>query len=193
MGKAIRILPAAAMLCATLGAPALGAEADWDEYVYEEFGVAKEFPLPPRRSQSIYAEPETSRDTPRIAGEGRASTLFETELDDIIYRMEVVDISDAVDRSANIFSECLYLAEQAGEEVSNVHMGVGGEDSEVYGRLAAVDLFDDQGHLLTACFYSGGYLFRVDAHILPENGNAGSPQAYRYVSTIRFDLSESYE
>jgi hypothetical protein len=195
MNTKLRLLPAAAVLgaCFAAATPAFGAQADWQEYVYEEFGLAKEFPLPPRRSQSVYAAPETSRDTPRIAGSDRISTLFETELDDIIYRMEIVDISDAVDRSANIFSECLYLSEQAGEEVSNVHMGVGGEDSEVYGRLAAVELYEEQGHLLTACFYNGGYLVRVDAHILPENGNSGSPQAYRYVSTIRFDLSDSYE
>jgi hypothetical protein len=195
MSLGLRILPIVAALCAYFCAATatFGAQADWQEYVYEEFGLAKEFPLPPLRSQSIYAEPETSRDTPRIAGSDRVSTLFETKLDDIIYRMEVVDISDAVERSANIFSECLYLSEQAGEEISNIHMGVGGEDSEVYGRLAAVELYEDQGHLLTACFYKEGYLVRVDAHILPENGNSGSPQAYRYVTTIRFDLSNSYE
>ena len=192
MARAARVLPAALCLIAA-AVPAMGAEADWQEYVFEEFGIAKEFPLPPERSQSVYAAPETSRDTPRIAGEGRESTLFQTELDNIIYRMEVVDVSDDIENSANIFSECLYLAEQSGEEVSNVHMGVGGEDTEVYGRLAVVDLYEDMGHLLSSCYFNGGYLFRIGAHILPENGNWGSPQAYRYVSTVRFDLSNTYE
>jgi hypothetical protein len=71
-------------------------------------------------------------------------------------------------------------------------MGVGGEDSEVYGRLAAVELYEDRGHLLTACFFNTGNLYRVEAHI-PEGGNTGSPQAYRYMSTLRFELSNSYE
>ena len=185
------ILPGALCLVAT-AMPAMSAEADWQEILFEEFHVAKEFPLPPERSQTIYAAPPTSSDTPRIAGENRESTMFETELDGVAYRMEIVDISDDIANSANIFSECLYLAAQSGEEVSNVHMGVGGETSEVYGRLSAVELDDDQGHLLTACFYNMANLYRLEAHI-PEGGDTGSPQAYRYVSTIRFDLSNTYE
>jgi len=170
--------------------PAHAAQAEWQEYVFEEFSVAKEFPLPPTRTQSVYAAPEGSRDTPRIAGENRALTRFEVEHDHIIYRMDVVDISDDIPNSANIFSECLYLAAQAGEEVSNVHLGVGGTDSEVFGRMGAVELSEGRGYLLTACFYDHGNLFRVEAHILPENGNWGSPLAYRYMAAIRFDLSE---
>jgi hypothetical protein len=183
------VTAAAVGLLTAISGPAFAAQANWEEYVYEEFGVAKEFPLPPARSQTIYAEPEGARDTPRIAGENRPSTLFQTELDDIVYKMEVIDISDVVERSANIFSECLYLSEQAGEELSNVHMGVGGEDSEIYGRLAEVDLYDDRGHLLTACFYDSGNLFRVEA-LIPEGGDIGSPAAYRFVSTVRFDLTD---
>jgi hypothetical protein len=97
------------VLCAAAlnAAPALSADAAWQEYVFEEFGVAKEFPLPPVRSESVYTAPEGARDTPRIAGEGRPSVLFQTELDGITYRMEIVDVSDDIDNSANIFSECL--------------------------------------------------------------------------------------
>ncbi len=194
MGKFVKIGPAAGALGACLfAASAAGAEADWQEYIYEDLDVAKEFPLPPVRSTTIYAAPETSRDEARIAGPGREAILYQTEMDNVIYRMEVVDISDDLPNSANIFSECAYLAEQSGIAESNVHLGVGGGDGEIYGRLATVDLYQDKGRLLSACFFNMGMLYRVDAHILPAHGDLGSPDAFRFVSTIRFDCEDEEE
>jgi len=194
MGKFTKIFSAAGALGACLVAgSAAGAEADWQEYIYEDLDVAKEFPLEPVRSTTIYAAPETSRDEARIAGPGREAVLYQTEFENVIYRMEVVDISDDLPNSANIFSECSYLVEQAGVTESNVHLGVGGGDGEIFGRLATVDLYQDKGRLLSACFFNMGMLYRIEAHILPAHGDLGSPDAFRFVSTVRFDWSDDGE
>jgi hypothetical protein len=184
------------LAAAILGAAATpaGAAADWEEYVYDEFGVAKEFPLPPERSEVPYAGPETSRFDARTAAANRTATRFQSTYDDIIYRMDIVDISDALDWSANVLGECSYLAEQAGEVESSVPLFITIRGRVgAFGRLSSVDLFEDKGRLLTACFYSDGRLYRVEAHILPENGNWGSPFAYRYMAAIRFAPFEAEE
>jgi hypothetical protein len=172
-----------------LGTSQASAGAAWMEYVYPDLGIAKEFPAPPRRSQIVYAAPEGSSDEARVAGEGRRGTLLETTVDNIVYRMTVVDFSDRLADSANIFSECLYLAEQAGEEVDNVHMGVGGGDTEVYGRQATVDLSNNRGRMLTSCYFYMGKLYRIEAHVLPAHGNPTDPRADRFTSTVRFELN----
>ncbi len=192
MNRVAKVFPCLVGAC-LIAVPALAAEADWQEYIYEDLGVAKEFPLEPVRSTGVYAAPETSRDEARIAGPGRPTVLLQTELDHVVYRMEVVDISDDLANSANIFSECAYLVEQAGITESNVHLGVGGGSGEIYGRLATVDLYQEKGRLLSACFFNTGNLYRIEAHILPEHGDLGSPDAFRFVSTVRFDWSEDGE
>jgi hypothetical protein len=166
-----------------------GAASAWMEYVYPDLGIAKEFPAPPRRSQIVYAAPEGSSDEARVAGAGRSATLLETTVNNIVYRMTVADFSNNLANSANIFSECLYLAEQAGEEVGNVHMGVGGGDTEVYGRMATVDLSNNRGRMLTSCYFFMGKLYRIEAHILPAHGDMTTPLAERFVSTVRFELN----
>jgi hypothetical protein len=161
----------------TLLVAGTGPACAWDEYVYRDLGIAKEFPAEPRRTMVTYKAPMHSRDTPRVAGENRSAVQLETQVGGIVYRMQVADFRDKLENSANIFSECLYLAEQAGEEIDNVHMGVGGDDSEVYGRLATVDLYQNSGRLQTACFFNNGRLYRIEAHILPTHPDKTDPQA----------------
>ena len=189
MGKRfLQAVLAAAAAMLWQAAPASAAAA-WMEYVYPDLGIAKEFPAAPRRSQIVYAAPEGSSDEARVAGEGRPATLLETTVDNIVYRMTVVNFSDRLADSANIFSECLYLAEQAGEEIDNVHMGVGGGDTEVYGRQATVDLSNNRGRMLTSCYFFTGKLYRIEAHVLPAHGDMTDPRADRFTSTVRFELN----
>ena len=164
------------------------ASAAWQEYIYEDLGIAKEFPVEPERTVGVYEALDYARDEVRVAGVNLPAIHFTAEVDNIVYRMSVVDVSDNIEQGANILGECLYLIEQSGFYISNIHLGVGGGDAEVFGRLATVDLYGDRGRMQMACFVNNATLYRIEAHVLPEHGNLDAPEAARFVTTQRFDI-----
>jgi hypothetical protein len=153
-------------------ASAMAASA-WQEYIYEDLGIAKAFPVEPVRTEGLYETPEFATDNLRVAGMNRPATHFTAELGSISYRMSVVDISDIVDDSINVFGECILLAEQSGEVVSNIHLGVGltGGRPTVFGRIITVDLEGDGGRARTACLVNNAKLYRTEAIVRPEHGS----------------------
>jgi hypothetical protein len=171
------------------------ASAAWQEYIYEDLGIAKWFPAEPVRTEGLYETPQFATDNLRVAGLDRPAIHFTAELDNIVYRMSVVDISDIAEDSINVFGECILLAEQSGEIISNIHLGVGltGGRPTVFGRLVTVDLPEDRGRMLTACLVNNTKLYRTEAYIRPEHGIMESSEVERFMTTQRFDLDTDFE
>nr|TFG55417.1 MAG: hypothetical protein E4H34_00550 [Hyphomicrobiales bacterium] len=171
------------------------ASAAWQEYIYEDLGIAKSFPAKPVRTEGLYETPEFATDNLRVAGLDRPAVHFTTELDNIHYRMSVVDISDIIDDAINVFGECILLAEQSGGVISNIHLGVGltGGRPTVFGRLVTVDLPGGRGRMRTACLVNNGKLYRTEAIVRPEHGNLDAPEVERFMTTQRFDLETDFE
>jgi hypothetical protein len=170
------------------------AASAWQEYIYEDLGIAKAFPVEPVRTEGLYETPEFATDNLRVAGMNRPATHFTAELGSISYRMSVVDISDIVDDSINVFGECILLAEQSGEVVSNIHLGVGltGGRPTVFGRIITVDLEGDGGRARTACLVNNAKLYRTEAIVRPEHGTLNPPEMERFMTTQRFDLDTDF-
>jgi hypothetical protein len=170
------------------------AASAWQEYIYDDLGIAKAFPVEPVRTEGLYETPEFASDNLRVAGMNRSATHFAAELDNISYRMSVVDISDIVDDSINVFGECILLAEQSGEVLSNIHLGVGltGGRPAVFGRIITVDLEGDSGRARTACLVNNAKLYRTEAIVRPEHGTLNPPEAERFMTTQRFDLDTDF-
>ena len=183
-----------AILVATIALVSSPASAAWQEYIYEDLGIAKAFPAEPERAEGIYETPEFARDILRVAGVNRAATHLTAELENIVYRMSVVDISDNIEESINIFGECILLAEQSGLVISNIHLGVGltGGRPTVFGRVVTVDLEGDRGRVRTACLVNNAKLYRTEAHVLPEHGTLDPPEVERFMTTLRFDLDTDF-
>lgn len=158
--------------------------AAWDDYMYSDLGIAKEFPSPPNVEDGTY---RTS-----VAGTGTVpARIFSVEQDHVVYRMTVADMRepDYMARSGNILSECIYLAEQEGEVRAKMPQRVeDGTDYRVYGHLTSVDLFDNQGRKQTNCFFTKGRLFKIEAIVLPEHGQPNSSLAIRFTSSLRFRI-----
>ena len=173
------------------------ASAAWEEYLFEDLGIAKEFPVEPTRSQTVYRGAEFSERRTAVAGRDRPATLLSVEVDNIIFRMFVVDFSDKIEQSASILGECVYLAEDAGvgegkEVLANMNTRVEPGANAVYGRLITVDLGEEVGRKMTACFFTKGNLYQIEAHVLPAHGDMNSPFAVRFGNSMRFNIEHDY-
>jgi hypothetical protein len=160
------------------------AEAAWAEYMYEDLGIAKEFPAEPNVENGIY---ETS-----VAGSGTVpSVIFSVEQDDVLYMMTVADMRapEYIMRGANLLSECVYRAEQEGDIRAKMPQRVeDGVGYRVYGHMTSVDLFDNQGRKQTNCFVTKGRLFKIEVIVRPAHGQPNSSLAIRFSSSLRFRI-----
>ena len=160
------------------------AAAAWEEYMYADLGIAKEFPSPPNVESGIYRT--------AVAGTGSVSALiYSVEEDYVVYKMTVADMRAPayIARSASILSECIYLAEQEGMVRAKMPQRVeDGINYRVYGHLTSVDLFENQGRKQTNCFFTKGRLFKIEVIVLPEHGQPNSSLAIRFSSSLRFRI-----
>nr|TFG54591.1 MAG: hypothetical protein E4H34_02260 [Hyphomicrobiales bacterium] len=192
------------------------AQAAWEEFVFDEFGISKDFPGTPMRLETIYAAPKSISGDAEIQAQGgapvdtlaerfgllavregaieavredRKAVQFEVALDNIVYQMTVADFRGNLDKSANVVLECINLYEEAGTVISNFPARTGRrEDPEggVWGREVTVDLPDNRGRVVGACYFTMGRLYRFEAPILPENGNLNALDAVRFTNAFAF-------
>jgi hypothetical protein len=167
---------AAAAMLVSLPASA----AQWEEVIYEDLGIAKEWPNPPTREAGEYNS--------AIIGTV-PSTEFATEDDNIAFHMTVAETQDHVDRAASILGECVANAERLGTPLANMTNRVEGGADAIYGRLVSVDLANNGGRRQTACLFNAtGRLYIVSATVLPEHGQPNSSMVIRFTNSLSFDL-----
>ena len=160
-----------------------GASADWEEYMYQDLGIAKEFPDPPSVTVGTYQT--------EVAGSGSVpSRIFSVELDNILYSMTIADLSpEYVARGANMFSECIYRAESEGTVLAKMPQRVeDGVGYRVYGHLTSVELAGGRGRKQTNCFVTKGHLYKIETLVRPEHGLANTSQAIRFSTSLRFRI-----
>ena len=176
----MRLLAIALAAAATLAITPASA-AQWAETVYEDLGVAKEWPNPPTREAGEYMS--------AIAGTV-PTTEFHNEEDNIVFHMTVAEMQDHVDRAASILGECVANAEKEGTPLANMTNRVEGGADAIYGRLVSVDLADNGGRRQTACLFNAtGRLYIISATVLPEHGQPNSSMVIRFTNSLSFDLS----
>jgi hypothetical protein len=163
------------------------AAAQWKEYVYRDLVIAKEWPAEPTRTAGQYK-------TGVVGREAVPSVVLSTEVDNIVFRMEVVtlDTPELVARSASITNECIFLAEEEGVTLANMTNRVEGGTNAVYGRLTSVDLFENKGRKQTTCLFNKGKLYVISAHVLPAHGEPNSSQVIRFTNSLRFAIDRAY-
>jgi hypothetical protein len=160
------------------------ASAAWQEYVYADLNVAKEFPAPPKVAHGTYR-------TPSVGANAVPATIYSVEDDNILYRMTVADLEapEFVARSASLMAECVALAEKEGRVRATMPQRVeDGTAYRVYGQMVSVDLNGNQGRKQTNCFYTKGRLYKIEAWVRPAHGELDSPAAIRFSSSVRFRL-----
>ena len=160
--------------------------AAWEEYRYEadDLAMLKEWPGEPTRQTIEYSTP--------VIGTASAEQMSYEE-DNIIFRMTVIMLPDRGDVGASIFGECVAMAEAEGMPVANMTARVEPGARAVYGRLVSVNLSDNGGRTQTACFFTKGKLYKIEAIILPEHGQPNSSLAIRFTNSLSFNIERAYE
>jgi hypothetical protein len=174
-----------ALFAAALLFCAAPASAAWQEYVYGDLNVAKEFPAPPKMTRGTYRTP--------LAGNAPA-VIYSVEDDHILYRLTIADLQapEFVARGASLMAECVALAEKEGRVRASMPQRVeDGTQWRVYGQMASVDLMGNMGRRQTNCFYTKGRLYKIEAWVRPEHGELDSPAAIRFTSSVRFRLDSA--
>ncbi len=192
----MRFLVFITLIGTTLGfsTPAWSA---WEAHVLDDLGITKDFPAEPVRTETIYRAPEIVELELEAVQNEHPAVHFETEVDNIIYRMTVVDFRELLGRSVNFALECITIYEEAGEVVSNINAITGGRldplgGTWTWGREVTVDLPENRGRVIGACYFTKGRLYRLEAHILPEHGDMLAIDALRFTNALEFHIDREF-
>ena len=171
-----------ALLAALAVAWSFPAQAAWQEYIYPELGVAKEFPVEPKKSQGTWGEGirlPLSKILP--------DTILTAEDGGVTYKMTVVDFSSRPNEGANIMGEAFSSLAGKGTVVSQGFPRLDLGANSVYGLTLIVD--EKSGtHATSAVFFNKGKLYLFQA-LVPQNSPSRLDSGIgRFVETIRFHL-----
>ena len=159
--------------------------AQWQEHVFANLGVAKEFPAAPNVLSGEY-QTIVIGDTPVPAA------ILLTELDNVVLKVTVADLRapDLVVKGANIMGECYFDAELEGRVLTNLpHRAEDGTEYGVHGRIVDVEI-EGEGRKQTSCFFTKGRLFKSEAIIEEAAPQADLDVATRFVRSLRFDIGQ---
>ena len=159
------------------------AAAAWKDYTYPELSLGKEFPAEPARRAIEYKT--------QVAGTAKATELAAKD-DNIEYKVVVAELQHKADVGASIMGECVANAELEGEVLANMGTRIEPGAKAVHGRIVSVNLDNDKGRRQTACLFTQGRLYIIQATVLPEHGQPNSSQVIRFVNSLRFDLETDW-
>ena len=159
--------------------------AQWQEHVFVDLGVAKEFPAAPNVQVSEY-QTIVIGDTPVPAA------ILSTEVGNVLFKVTVADLRapDLVVKGANIMGECYFDAELEGHVLTNLaHRAEDGTEYGVHGRIVDVEI-EDEGRKQTSCFFTKGRLYKSEAMVAEGAPQADLAVATRFVRSLRFDTGQ---
>ena len=161
---------------------ALPTQAAWKEYVYEDLGIAKYFPVEPKMEKGTWGQGirlPLSKIVP--------STVLTAVDNGVTYKVTVVDFSARAAEGANIMGEAFSSLAGRGEVVSEGFPRLDLGANSVYGLALTVD--EKAGnHATSAVFFNKGKLYIVQA-IAPKDSPARFDAGIgRFIETIRFHL-----
>ena len=167
------------------------ALAQWQEHVFADLGMAKEFPAAPIIEEGEYQ-------TIVIGDVPVPARFYSAEAGGVALKMTVADMRDpdlAV-KGANAMGECYFDAELECDVLSNLTYRLeDGTRYGVHGRIVHVEPGDEEeseleGQKQTSCFFAKGRLFKNAAIISEGAGEAGADMAARFVRSLRFVVSQ---
>jgi hypothetical protein len=161
-------LAAAALIVTTVP-----TEAAWNGY----FNKVVEF--------SFFApgELKTERGTYRgKLAEERRATVFQSEEDNIQYKVIVVDFSDRPNDEAAVIAEAAAAFQTGKKVLADSSPGV----DKMIGRKISVDLPNGGGRSMGAFYFKNRHLSQLQVTVLPANGDYGTPDMGRFIDSLAF-------
>jgi hypothetical protein len=153
-----------------------GPASAWDEYVYLDQGVAIQFPAKPQAMPSTYDS---------IYAKGIPSMIYSAEVDHVLYRLTVVDLTNRPDAGVNFLNEAGYGLIREGKVLFTDFPRVYQDEKSIFGVTLVVDR-KDGSRVRSSLYYHKGRLYIADAVVLPARGDKDMTTPSRYDQTIRF-------
>src|ERR1700749_2662533 len=126
--KSMRFLAFAAVSLLAWASP---VQAAWDEYVYPELGVAKDFPTAPTKEMGTYKAP-LAKEAPE--------TIFSSAQGDVSFKMTVVDFSGRQGDGGNLLGEAASELTKGDNNVTLLDFPLYDKGSNsVYGLMLSID------------------------------------------------------
>lgn len=176
-------LTALAMLAGAMLAGMTGpAQAAWKTYVSHKIGFAIDMPGKVTPGTGIFGG--------RTSGP-QESIVFRSEENNIKYEVTVFNYVQAKATSASLIGEVEFQFQDKAKLLSDTFSRIKSGKNWVYGRKIVVDLPKNGGRAKTAFYFSKGYILWLQATVLPANGKYDSPDAARFLDSIRLDLASA--
>lgn len=151
--------------------------ADWKLMPFPEQGFGIESPVPLVKGTGVYQG--------AVAGH-IPTTTYSGQLNNISYRVTVLDISKRPAEALNLFEEMEALLELQGKVIGNDSMGIEPGKERQYGRELVIQARDGSLRRI-GLMYQKGKLYQAEATILP-GGDKESFDPERFADSIIFDL-----
>ncbi len=175
----MRILLVVAAGTLLLAGPA--AAADFKPLTFPDQGFGIESPVALTKGTGTY----------QGAVAGRIPTLTYTgELDNIRYKVTVIDISKRSAEALNLFEEMESLIELQGKVLGNDSMGIEPGKERQYGRELLLQAKDGSLRRI-GLMYSKGKIYQAEGTVLP-GGDKDSIYPERFADSIIFDLDPKH-
>jgi hypothetical protein len=149
------------------------AHAQWHGYVSKEGGFSFSAPGAMKTEKIDYASASSGQ---------RVATLFQSDEDNIEYKVKVIDFTGVSADSNTLIKEASSAFMGENKVLSDVEARVESD----YGRKITVDLPNDGGRSMAAVYFKGGHIIQLEATVLPANGDYGTPDMSRFVESIAF-------
>jgi hypothetical protein len=151
--------------------------ADWQLLKFPDQGFGIESPVPLVKSSGTY----------QAAVAGRIPTITYTgDLDNIRYKVTIIDISNRPAEALNLFEEMEAVTELGGKVTGNDSMGIEPGKLRQYGRELLIQARDGSLRRI-GLIYSKGKIYQAEGTVLP-GGDRESIYPERFADSIIFDL-----
>ena len=174
-----------------LMAMAAPAQAAWHSYISHELGFSFEAPGEVKSQLGTYRA--------QIAGP-RQTIVFRSVDNNIEYKVTVMKFAQAQADGADLIGERVFAYEgtssnEGVHDESRVLMDtfarVEPGREAVYGRKVTINQPNNRGRTLAAFYFTKGKLYSFEATVLPANGNYATPDARRFVDSVKFNLTRA--
>ena len=151
--------------------------ADWQLLKFPDQGFGIESPVPLVKGSGTY----------QAAVAGRIPTITYTgDLDNIRYKVTIIDISNRPSEALNLFEEMEAVTELGGKVAGNDSMGIEPGKLRQYGRELLIQAKDGSLRRI-GLIYSKGKIYQAEGIVLP-GGDRESIYPERFADSIIFDL-----
>jgi hypothetical protein len=154
--------------------------AGWSVYTFADQSFSIESPVPLIKGAATY-KGAIAGTVPTITYTGQA--------ENIRYKVTVIDISNRIPDSVNLFEEMEFLTSLGAKVIGNDSVGIEPGNRRHYGRELVLDT-KDGNRVRISLVYNKGKIYASEAAVLP-NGDRDSIAPERFADSILFDLEDA--